>query len=234
MERSLSVLMPVHNVQFVLAGAVQELLEVLPELTSRFELVIIDDGSTDATIEVADDLAARYPQITVVYHAVPMGLAHSIESGLARAVGEVIFLRDDDGCLAIDELQKLWREIDAHPLVLGRAEGSRWPNRWVGWKRHAPEGEFRMVDRKVLRDLQTSLEDQMRLVTGITRRTCSWHEVEVSVRPLRGPARRPSAPSRRKSPQTSRGSSPNPPASKPEKPRRPNYLHSLKDFALGE
>jgi len=37
-----------------LGGQVQRILEVLPDLTRQFELIIIDDGSTDATLEVAD------------------------------------------------------------------------------------------------------------------------------------------------------------------------------------
>jgi len=211
-----------------------ELLEVLPELTPRFELVIIDDGSTDATIEVADDLVAQYPQISVVYHAEPMGRSRAIQSGLARAVGDVIFLRDDDGCLALDEIQKLWREIDEHPLVLGRAKSARWPGRWVGWRRRDVEGGFRMVDRRAIRDVQASLEDQVRLVTGLSRAMQSWHEVPVAARAKHHPAKAPKGHGRGHTAQRPAPATPVGPAQKVDKPKRPNYLRSLKDFTVGE
>ena len=52
MSESLSVIVPVHNAQNDLAGQVADLLEVLPELTCDFEVLIVDDHSTDSTEEV--------------------------------------------------------------------------------------------------------------------------------------------------------------------------------------
>ena len=63
MEYSLSALLPVRNAEATLAETVSEWLEVLPELTNRFDLVIIDDCSSDATIEVADELVKQYAPI---------------------------------------------------------------------------------------------------------------------------------------------------------------------------
>jgi glycosyltransferase involved in cell wall biosynthesis len=45
------------------------MLDILPELTSRFDLVVIDDCSTDSTIEVADELAAYYVAVQPLAHA---------------------------------------------------------------------------------------------------------------------------------------------------------------------
>lgn len=112
MERSLSVLLPVYNFQSRLTAMVQETLEVLSELTRRFEVVIVDDGSTDATIEVADELATHYPQVRIFRHAVHLGRAAAIRTGLDRSTGEIILLQDADGRLPIDEVHKLWRRLD--------------------------------------------------------------------------------------------------------------------------
>jgi glycosyltransferase involved in cell wall biosynthesis len=68
--RSLSVLLPVHNVQSSLTRSVHEILDVLAELTGRFELVIVDEGSTDGTWDVARELAQLYPQIRLLRHEV--------------------------------------------------------------------------------------------------------------------------------------------------------------------
>ena len=60
MNRSLSVLLPVHNSQATLESDVARILDVLPELSREFDVVIVDDASTDATWEIAEDLACRY------------------------------------------------------------------------------------------------------------------------------------------------------------------------------
>lgn len=89
MERSLSVLLPVRNVQATLAAAVPEILEVVSQWTTRFELLIIDDGSTDATSEVAQELTRCYPQIRFVSHGSPRGREAAIHEGLQQSSGEI-------------------------------------------------------------------------------------------------------------------------------------------------
>lgn len=224
-ERSLSVLLPVENVQSTLADAVHELLDILPELTPRFELIIIDDGSNDATAEVADELSSRYPQVYRVSHARRLGRSEAIRTGLRRATGDVIFLRDENCCLAIDEIQKLWRAVDDHPLVLGSSSGLiHRAHHLGGWRRRAEDGHFRMVNRHAMSAVRPSLDDQTRLVASDARRTHQWHEVELSRRHDPRPTRGFAAGSggSRLSAQTASGS----PGG--------GYLRRLKDFALGE
>jgi glycosyltransferase involved in cell wall biosynthesis len=73
MKASLSVLLPVHNAQSTVGDAIGRLLEILPELTNRFEIIVIDDGSSDATCEVADDWARHYPQVSFFRQAALCG-----------------------------------------------------------------------------------------------------------------------------------------------------------------
>lgn len=102
LEPSLSVLLPVYNDQSTLAATVQQILEVLSDTSGRFELVIIDDGSSDATIEVADELASYYPQVSAVRHAKPLGREAAIRTGLERSNGDLVLLRDENGLRRID------------------------------------------------------------------------------------------------------------------------------------
>lgn len=96
MQRSLSVLLPVKNAQATLDQAVHEILEVVADSSEKFELLIIDDGSTDATSEVAHELRRHYPQIRVVRHGTARGREAAIRTGLERSRGEVVMLRDDE------------------------------------------------------------------------------------------------------------------------------------------
>ncbi len=96
MERSLTVLLPVQDAQATLAETVEEVLEAAADLTDRFELLIIDDGSADATGEIAHELMCHYPQIRTIRHSRPMGRDAALRSGLAESRGEMVFVRDAD------------------------------------------------------------------------------------------------------------------------------------------
>lgn len=225
-EHSLSVLLPVRNNQDTLAATVTEILEVLPELTSRFELVIIDDGSTDATLEIADELAARFPQVIIATHSKPLGAADALRSGLKKSGGEIIFIRDENCGLAVDEIHKLWTAIEEHPLVLGRARQSSW-SKWRRWSHPSEGAGFKMLHRRAIEEIETTLSDQTSIVDDLLRRGYRWHEVQMRDRRHTRPSRLGVARPRQRGPRGSLKKTSG-------DPRRPNYLSRLKDFAIGE
>ena len=57
MNKSLTIVLPVHNGESKLRSCVREILEVASDMTSAFGILIVDDGSTDATYEVAEELS---------------------------------------------------------------------------------------------------------------------------------------------------------------------------------
>jgi glycosyltransferase involved in cell wall biosynthesis len=95
-QRSLSVLLPVKDAQATLHNDVHVILDAIADSSEQFELLIIDDGSTDATSEVAHELARHYPQIRMIRHGTPQGREAAIRTGLAWSRGEVVMLRDDE------------------------------------------------------------------------------------------------------------------------------------------
>ncbi len=116
LNRSLSVLLPVHNVQSSLSARVNETLEVLAELTDRFELVILDDGSTDATCEVGSELSQRYPQVRLLRDSVRRGAVSAVRQGIGQVNGEAVVVHDGGERIEPKEIASLWRsEISPMP-----------------------------------------------------------------------------------------------------------------------
>lgn len=121
MAPSLSLVLTVHNAQATLPSRVVELLELVAELTTDFELLIVDDGSSDSTEEVAHELAREYPQITVVRYDVQRGPDAAGRLGIEHTRGDVVFAQDLGEPTRSNELKQLWRLRHDRDLVAARA-----------------------------------------------------------------------------------------------------------------
>jgi len=153
-ERSLTVLLPVCNVESTLVASVREVLEVVSEFTERFELVIVDDGSEDSTSEVAQDLIRRYPQVCTVRHGRHLGRDAAIRTGLEQSSGQIVFLHDDEQGSAVDGLGKLWEAACQCGEEPDRTSQS--PDRT--WSRLSPghetaRGRYQMFERQTIEQL---------------------------------------------------------------------------------
>jgi len=111
-EPSLTILLPVHNAQSTVESMAIEVLDIAMEAEAPFEVVIIDDGSSDATAEVVHEVARRYPQIRVVSHGEQLGMAGAIETGLRHARSEKVFLPDVSHGISLNQLPRMWRSVD--------------------------------------------------------------------------------------------------------------------------
>lgn len=107
MDRSLSLVLPIYNAQFSLVRRVRRLLEFLPELTSQFDIVIVDDGSTDQTDEVADELAVQYPQIRVHRHPRRLGESVAAQTGVRMAEGNIVYVQPENESINENDLRRL-------------------------------------------------------------------------------------------------------------------------------
>ena len=92
MSKIVEYVLPVQNAQDWLEDRVLEVLDDLSEQPLEFELLIIDDGSSDETSEIAQDLELRYPQIRVLTREMPHGMEASRQLAIRSAGGRQIFM----------------------------------------------------------------------------------------------------------------------------------------------
>jgi glycosyltransferase involved in cell wall biosynthesis len=115
----LSYFFPAHNEEANLPGLVAEALETLPTLAERFEIVIVDDGSKDATPRLADELAAAHPEVRAVHHPTNLGYGAALRSGFAAARYGVLAFTDGDRQFKVADLGALLERLAASDAPAG-------------------------------------------------------------------------------------------------------------------
>jgi dolichol-phosphate mannosyltransferase len=165
--KHLSIVIPLYNESAgvgPLMEKVREVLTPLPEV--QIEFILVDDGSTDATASVLEELAARDPRARVVSLLRNMGHQRAIMEGLLAARGEGILMMDGDGQHPPQVARKMisiWLEHPETDMVQGvRQSGqSAFKEKTASWfyrlvKLLIPEltlipgaGDFRLITRRV-------------------------------------------------------------------------------------
>jgi hypothetical protein len=108
-NKSLTIVLPVYNGESRLRSSVREILELASELTPRFGVLIIDDGSTDSSYEVAEELSARYPQVSVRRNREQRGLGPAIEYVQRSVRSDAVIIHDGVTPIDANQLRSEWR-----------------------------------------------------------------------------------------------------------------------------
>jgi hypothetical protein len=108
-NKSLTVVLPIYNGEARLRKNVNEILELASELTNKFGVLIIDDGSNDSTYEVAEELAAHFPQVTVQRNRHRRGLGSVIDYAQRRVRSDAVIVHDGVTPIDAGEIRTLWR-----------------------------------------------------------------------------------------------------------------------------
>jgi glycosyltransferase involved in cell wall biosynthesis len=135
---SLSVIFPAFNEEANIRRTVEAARMVLPKLAQTWEIILVNDGSRDATTPICDELAEQYPEVRAIHHMVNRGYGAALKSGILASRYDYIFFTDSDGQFDLQELEHLLQFASEYDIVTGyRAKRQDPPHRLInawGWK----------------------------------------------------------------------------------------------------
>jgi len=111
-KRGLSVVVPAYNEEQSLPILVERLIQTFEENRLKGEIIIVDDGSTDETGKIAEDLRKKYGNVKVFHHKRRMEKTAALHTGFENASGDILAMIDADLQYAPEDLIKLLSKID--------------------------------------------------------------------------------------------------------------------------
>jgi glycosyltransferase involved in cell wall biosynthesis len=169
---SLSVVLPCFNEEANVAAAIEGAVAAARQCSDRYEIVVVDDGSTDGTARVVGELAAREPNLRAIIHTRNRGYGAALRSGIRAARMEWVLLADADLQFDLRDLadfvplarsaDALWgRRLVRQDTLLRRFYASTW--NWLvrglfAVRVHDVDCGFKLIRADVLRgmNLQTT------------------------------------------------------------------------------
>jgi glycosyltransferase involved in cell wall biosynthesis len=118
-SESISVFFPAHNEVDNIGPLTEKTVQVLESLGVDYEVLIINDGSTDGTRAVADRLGEKYDKVRPIHHEVNKGYGGAVWTGLRSAAKDLVFFTDGDGQFDITELKDFYEALNGYDAVLG-------------------------------------------------------------------------------------------------------------------
>lgn len=143
---NVSVILPVYNEE----PALTEQLALICGVMCRyepFEIIAVDDGSTDASFDVLIERKKSIPQLTVVRLVAHAGKSAALDAGFNHATGETIVTLDADLQCSVDDIPRLITALNDADLVSGRRTQRADP-----WTKRLASRLANMIRRVVLRD----------------------------------------------------------------------------------
>jgi len=119
MSESVTIAVMAFNEAESLEGVVTEILTTLSSVSRPFDVLIVDDGSTDGMGELAEKLASDHPQVSVCRHETNKGLGEVYRSAFQQAKGDWLTFLPGDGQIPAESLYSFLEEMNGADMVLG-------------------------------------------------------------------------------------------------------------------
>ncbi|MEA3449810.1 MAG: dolichyl-phosphate beta-glucosyltransferase [Patescibacteria group bacterium] len=114
----LSVIIPAYNEEKNLKNTILKCLEYLNKQKYLFEIIIVNDGSTDSTLQIAQKLSSKYNVIKIIDLKINQGKGAAVKTGILASLGGYSLFMDADYATSIDNLDKAWVELKNCNVVI--------------------------------------------------------------------------------------------------------------------
>jgi glycosyltransferase involved in cell wall biosynthesis len=165
----LSVVVPAYNEAHRLPKNLETILEFLREQSYQFEVIVVDDGSSDKTVQLCRQIANNDPQVHIIENP-HYGKGYTVRTGMLAAKGEIVLFTDADLSVPISDINLLlpWFK-DGYDVVFGSREGG-------GNKQRIGEPFYRHLMGRVFNMLV-----QVLAVSGIQDTQCGFKAMRYEV-----------------------------------------------------
>ena len=112
-DRMVSVVIPAYNEEARLGATLKRMVAYLDAQSYSYEILVVDDGSSDGTVDVVRSVSERRSEVQLVTYERNQGKGYAVRCGMLRAKGDLILFSDADLATPIEELEKLLAAIDS-------------------------------------------------------------------------------------------------------------------------
>jgi len=194
----LSVFFPAYNEEENIEKTVLDAKKVLEKVASKWEIIIVNDGSKDKTGEISNKLAKKYLNISIIHHSPNQGYGGALKSGFKNAKYKWVAFADSDGQFKFSEITKFIAKKHEADLILGirkkRADSflrkmftwgwAMLPRIILGMKVTDYSCGFKMIKKKVYRSILPLVGEekvtQIEMLVKAQRKGFKFAEVYVN------------------------------------------------------
>ena len=197
LDPNISVFFPCYNDSNSIGQLVIDSFSTLKKITTKFEVIVIDDCSTDNSRKILEKLETEYKKLKIIHHATNKGYGGALQSGFRNAMYEWIFYTDGDGQYDVKKLPllvaltsdkvdfvngiKIARKDPTYRLIAGNVYS--FLIRWLFWTPiHDIDCDFRLIRKKIIDKItlkSTSGSICVELVKKAQRAGAKFQEVGV-------------------------------------------------------
>lgn len=116
---NLSIFFPFWNEERNIENVVKSAIPVAERVAQNWEIIIVDDGSSDKTLEIANRLAARNPNVRVVSNNVNRGYGAALKTGFENSKYDLVVFNDGDNQFDFSQVDRLLGKINESDIVIG-------------------------------------------------------------------------------------------------------------------